>query len=108
MTYQASDGRRPILGPCPCRVCGEPLWWAKRMSRYLTINALRVGWREQGGRLHRCAQIRQKLAADTRPRYGPKGPRRRNPDTVCPYCLNTINARRMRDHLVVAHPEPVS
>jgi hypothetical protein len=54
MTYAEPDGRRPIVGPCRCQHCGEPVWWAKRMSRRFGLNAPRMAWRDADGRLHRC------------------------------------------------------
>lgn len=37
----------PILGPCRCRGCGEPLWWTKLANG-------RVAWREGDGARHTC------------------------------------------------------
>ena len=60
MKYEG-DGWKPILGPCRCQGCGEPLWYAKRMSRRLGISAPRLGWREEDGILHRCPELRAAL-----------------------------------------------
>lgn len=49
----------PTPGPCRCQGCGEPLWWAKANSRRLGIPALRFGWREEDGTLHRCPNVWQ-------------------------------------------------
>ena len=49
------------LGPRRCQGCGEPLWWARRMSRRLGINTLRFGWREDDGTLHHCPSLRSKM-----------------------------------------------
>lgn len=35
-----------ILGPCPCKVCGQPLWWGRR-------NGLLM-WVGRDGRKHAC------------------------------------------------------
>lgn len=54
---------RPLLGPCRCEACGEPLWWAKRKTRYLGNPAIRVGWREEDGVLHRCPNVASRRTA---------------------------------------------
>lgn len=53
----------PTLGPCRCQGCGEPVWWAKRMTRRLGIPALRFNWREEDGVLHRCPNVVVKAKA---------------------------------------------
>lgn len=50
--YTASPA--PVLGPCRCLGCGEPVYWAERMTRRLGLPAMRFGWREEDGSGHRC------------------------------------------------------
>ena len=50
----SSHDYRPMLGPCRCQGCGEPLWWAKRQTRHLGNPIVRAAWREEDGCLHQC------------------------------------------------------
>jgi hypothetical protein len=53
MTIYAAEGK-PLLGPCRCRGCREPLFWARRKSRHEGEVFGFLAWREWTGRLHRC------------------------------------------------------
>lgn len=53
---------KPILGPCPCQGCGEPLYFAKQRSRFLGNVVYRFGWREECGTVHRCPNWKREAA----------------------------------------------
>lgn len=61
VTGYLADGWAPILGPCRCQGCGEPLWYAKRNSRRLGIVYPKLAWREDDGTIHRCPELRASL-----------------------------------------------
>lgn len=60
MTYDVKPA--PLLGPCRCQGCGEPLWWATRQSRYLGNVIDKTAWREEDGTIHRCPNVEPMLA----------------------------------------------
>jgi hypothetical protein len=45
---------KPVLGPCPCHDCGEPLYWARRNTRVLNVVMGSLRWRGWNGIIHRC------------------------------------------------------
>jgi hypothetical protein len=49
---------KPVLGPCPCITCGEPLYWARRNTRVLNVVVGSLRWRDWTGRIHRCPRDR--------------------------------------------------
>lgn len=59
-TYPASGAGRPafaILGPCRCKGCGTPVYWAHSHTRGGWNGPVIKGllrWREAGGRIHKC------------------------------------------------------
>lgn len=44
----------PILGPCPCSLCGESLYWARRNTRVENVTVGSLRWRGWDGRIHKC------------------------------------------------------
>lgn len=59
----------PILGPCPCQVCGEPLYWARRNTRVLNVVVGSLRWRDWTGRIHKCPVAKPRVARGTRARH---------------------------------------
>lgn len=57
-THRTSVGPAyALLGPCPCKGCGQPVWWAHSQTRDGWNGAIIKGllkWRESGGRIHKC------------------------------------------------------
>jgi hypothetical protein len=52
----------PLLGPCNCQGCGEPLWWARRQSRRMGVVVPLTTWRDEVGLIHRCPNLPGRLA----------------------------------------------
>jgi hypothetical protein len=47
-----------VLGPCRCQGCGKPVYYAHSYTRLSWNGPVIKGflrWREQGGRIHKCA-----------------------------------------------------
>lgn len=56
MKYAVSPA--PVLGPCACQDCGEPLYWARRNTRVLNVTVGSLRWRDRTGHIHRCAKAK--------------------------------------------------
>jgi hypothetical protein len=103
MTY--SRYPKPLLGPCRCQDCGEPLYWATRQTRVRGVLAQRTDWRESDGIRHVCPNSLGAIELRTRRingrvEYGP-------PARQCPYCPLQVNPLNFQRHLLARHPEPV-
>lgn len=64
MNRYAANDKAPILGPCPCHDCGQPLWWARRKTRDgggIPLAHGRLEWREWTGRIHYCPVAKTKI-----------------------------------------------
>ena len=48
-------GNNPLLGPCACSDCGQPLYWARKTTRFMAKITWRLAWRNADGSLHDCS-----------------------------------------------------